>query len=156
MEGLYFHCSLSMCVYACMSVCLSVCQSTKFRPNRCNDLDAVFIKWLSTALLKLVTSVWRSRSQWCNIQFLFPQYSLLITLCWISALLCPIKVRIVMSLRYALAIEFDKNRKGDYVTVTMHDFFTNELINQPMKYSEKRITPPTSRAIVLRLGLHKS
>ena len=44
-----------------VSVCVSVCvyQWTKFQPNRCTDLDAVFAKWLLTALaqtlLKLVT-----------------------------------------------------------------------------------------------------
>ena len=41
---------------------------TKFKPNGCTDLDAVFAKWLLTALartlLKLVTLGQRSRSRW--------------------------------------------------------------------------------------------
>ena len=30
-EGLYFHCNLSVCVSLCVSVCVSVCQLTKFQ-----------------------------------------------------------------------------------------------------------------------------
>ena len=61
-EGLYFHCSLSVCVCVCVFVCLSVCPAllvNKFQRNGCTDLDAVFAKWLLTALaqtlLNLVT-----------------------------------------------------------------------------------------------------
>ena len=60
---------VSVCV--CVSVCLSVCPDflwTKFQPNGCTDLDAVFTKWLLTtlarSLLKLVTLGRRSRSRW--------------------------------------------------------------------------------------------
>ena len=66
---------VSVCV--CLSVCLSVrlCLWTKFQPNRWTDLDAIFAKWLLIAqaqtLLKLVTLSQRSRSQWCNIHFIF-------------------------------------------------------------------------------------
>ena len=69
-EGLYFHFSLS----ACVSVCPDFLW-TKFKPNEWTDLDAVFAKWLLTALartlLKLVTLVQRSRSQWRNTHFFY-------------------------------------------------------------------------------------
>ena len=64
--------------YIFTAVCLSVCVSdvfllTKFQPNGWTDLDAVFAKWLLTALaqslLKLVTMGQRSRSQWRNIHY---------------------------------------------------------------------------------------
>ena len=64
----------------CLCVCLSVCVSTVFlwtifQPNGCTDLDAVFAKWLLTALartlLKLVTLGQRSRSRWRNSHFSF-------------------------------------------------------------------------------------
>ena len=68
-EGLYFHCSLSVCL--CVCVCVCVCPDflwTKFQPNGCTDLDAIFAKWLLNALaqtlLKLVTLGQRSRSRW--------------------------------------------------------------------------------------------
>ena len=65
-ERLYFHCSLS--------VCLSVCQWTKYKPNVCTVLDAVFAKWLLIALarflLNLVTLGQRSKSQWRNTHIL--------------------------------------------------------------------------------------
>ena len=76
-EGLYFHCSLSVCVCVsvCLSVCLSVCPAeflwTKFQPNAWTDLDAIFAKWLlrtlARSLLKLVTLGQRSRSLWQKI-----------------------------------------------------------------------------------------
>ena len=60
MEGLYFHCSLSVCPAEFLW--------TKFQPNRRTDLDAVFAKWLlstlAQTLLKLVTLGQRSRSLW--------------------------------------------------------------------------------------------
>ena len=58
-------------VCLCVCVCLSVCPIflwTKFQPNRCTDLDAVFAKWLlktlARTLLNLVTLGPRSRSRW--------------------------------------------------------------------------------------------
>ena len=70
-EGLYFHCSLSVCV--CVCLCVQFFLWTKFQPNGCTDLDAVFAKWLLTAmartLLNLVTLGQRSRSQWRNTLF---------------------------------------------------------------------------------------
>ena len=72
-EGLYFHFSLSVCVCVCLSVRHFLW--TKFQPNGCTDLDAVFAKWLLTALarnlLNLVTLSQRSRSHWRNTHFLF-------------------------------------------------------------------------------------
>ena len=74
-EGLYFHCSLSVCLCVCVCVCDRICLWTKFQPNRWTDLDAVFAKWLLTALaqtlLNLVTLGQRSRSQWRNTNFFF-------------------------------------------------------------------------------------
>ena len=70
-EGLYFHCSLSVCVCVCPAELLL----TKIKPNEWTDLDAVFAKWLLPALartlLNLVTLGQRSRSQWCNTHFFF-------------------------------------------------------------------------------------
>ena len=71
-----------VCLSACQSVCLCVCPVlclwTKFQPNGCTVLDAVFAKWLLTALtktlLKLVTLGKRSRSQWLKIHF-FSKFS---------------------------------------------------------------------------------
>ena len=39
-----------VCVCLCVFVCLSVCHWTKFQQNEWTDLDAVFAKWLLTAL----------------------------------------------------------------------------------------------------------
>ena len=55
----------SVCLCVCLSVCLSeVFLLTKFQPNEWTALDAVFAKWLLTALartlLKLVTLGQRS------------------------------------------------------------------------------------------------
>ena len=83
-EGLYFHCSLSVCRSVCLSVCLCVrlCLWTKFQPNKWTYLDAVFAKWLLTAmtrtLLKFVTLDQRSRSQWRNTHFFLVVYSVLV------------------------------------------------------------------------------
>ena len=63
----------------CLSVCVCLCVQfflwTKFQPNGCTNLDAVFAKWLLTALtrtlLNLVTFGRRSRSQWRNTRFFF-------------------------------------------------------------------------------------
>ena len=43
-KDLYFHYSLSVCVR--LSVCVCDCLWTKFQPNECTDLDAVFAVWL--------------------------------------------------------------------------------------------------------------
>ena len=58
-------------VCLCVCVCVCVCPEflwTKFQPNGCTDLDAVFAKQLLTTLsrtlLKLVTLGQRSRSRW--------------------------------------------------------------------------------------------
>ena len=74
-EGLYFHFSMSVCLCIRVSVCLCVRHFlwTKFQPNGCTDLDAVFTKWLIPALaqtlLNLVTLGQRSSSQWRNTHF---------------------------------------------------------------------------------------
>ena len=67
-----------VCVCVCLCVCESVCPDflwTKFQPNLWTDLDAIFAKWLLTALaqtlLKLVTFGQRSRSHWRDTHFFF-------------------------------------------------------------------------------------
>ena len=69
---------IEVCLCVCVCVCVSVCPEflwTKFQPNGCTDLDAVFAKWLLTAMartqLKLVTLGQRSRSQSRNTHFFF-------------------------------------------------------------------------------------
>ena len=70
-ERLYFHWTVCLCVCECGRLSLW----TKFQPNGWTDLDAVFAKWLLTALaqtlLKLVSLGQRSRSQLRNIHFTF-------------------------------------------------------------------------------------
>ena len=58
-------------IFSLQFVCVCVCPEflwTKFQPNGCTDLDAVFAKWLLTTLaqilLKLVTLGQMSRSRW--------------------------------------------------------------------------------------------
>ena len=62
-----------VCLYVCQSVCVRLCMWTKFQPNWCTNLDAVFVKWLLIALtgtlLKLVSFGHRSRSQWRKTNF---------------------------------------------------------------------------------------
>ena len=56
-EELHFKCSLSVCL--CVCLCVRLCLWTKFQPNGCTDLDAVFAKRLLSTLvrtlLKLMT-----------------------------------------------------------------------------------------------------
>ena len=68
-EGLYYHCSLSVCLSVCL--CVWLCLWTKFQPNGYTDMDAVFAKWLLSTLARIL-SQWmtlgqRSRSQWLKI-----------------------------------------------------------------------------------------
>ena len=104
--SLQFFC-VSVCLGVCVCVCVCLCVRhflwTKLQPNGCTDLDAVFVKWLLLALaqtlLNLVTLSQWSRSQWRNTHF-FLHNSLLTSLPCISALLCLIKMKFGMSLRY--------------------------------------------------------
>ena len=125
-EGLYFHFSLSVCVSVCL--CVRYFLWTKFQPNECTDLDAVFAKWLLLALartlLNLVTLGQRSRSQWRNTHFFFIITSLPCT----SALLCLIRMKFGMSLRYTLdrfVFEFNKVQMGNDVVMTSFKFSPN-------------------------------
>ena len=59
-EGLYFHCSLSLCV--CVSLC--VCLWMKLQANRCTNSNAVFANRLLSALAR---TFWNQRS-WVNGQ----------------------------------------------------------------------------------------
>ena len=61
---------MCVCVCVCVCVCPFVCQWTKFQSNGCTDLDAVFAKWLLTALAWTILGQ-RSMSQWRNIHFFF-------------------------------------------------------------------------------------
>ena len=61
----------------------------------------------------------------------FLHNSLLSFLLWISAVLCPIKMKFSLSLRYALSrfvFEFDKIRMGDNVIVTSFKFSANNCL----------------------------
>ena len=119
----------AVCLCVCLCVCVCVCVRhflwTKFQPNECTELDAVFARWLLPALaqtlLNLVTLGQRSRSQWRNTHFFLPN-SLLTSLLCISALLCSIKIKFGMSLRYTIGrfvIQFHEIRMGEDVIVTV-------------------------------------
>ena len=72
MDGLYFHCSLSVCLSVCVCVWLFLWT------NGWTDLDAVFterlLSTLTRTLLKLVTLDQMSRSQWPKIIFFIIVY----------------------------------------------------------------------------------
>ena len=95
-------------VCVCVSVCLCVRHFlwTKFQPNGCIDLDAVFAKWLLTALAQIllnsVTLGQRSRLQWRNIRF-SSQFSVNFPTFYLSSLMSD-QNEIWKSLRYALCI----------------------------------------------------
>ena len=123
----------AVCLCVCLCVCVSVQKFlwTKFQPNRCTDLDAVFAKrllsTLTETLLKLVNLGQRSRSQWRNSHF-FLHNSLLTFLPCISALLCLIKMKFGMSLRYTFGrfvYKFHKIQMGDDVIMTSFKFSPN-------------------------------
>ena len=114
--GLYFSRSLSMCLSG------SACEQNSSRTDE-PIWTWLFAKLLLTTLawtlLKLVTLCQKSRSQWRNTHFL--HNSLLTSLFCISALLCLIKMKFGMSLRYTLGwlvFEFHKNQMDDDVIVT--------------------------------------
>ena len=111
-----------------LSVCVCVCLTLLVNKIPAERMDAAFAKRLLTALartlLKLVTLGQRSRSQGLNIHF-FLHDSLLISLSYISALLCLIKLKFCMTLRYTLCrfvFEFHKNQMDDDVMVTSFKF----------------------------------
>ena len=117
------HCSLSVCVSLCVCVCLCVCVSTvflwtKFQPNGCTDLEAVFAKWLLTVLvrilLKLVTLGQRSRSQWHKTHFF--SYNSLLTLS--SLMFDQNEIQYIRYTLGRLVLKFHKNWMDDDVIVT--------------------------------------
>ena len=123
MEGLYFHLSLSVCLCVCLSVRFWLW--TKFQPNGWTDLNAVFAKWLLTALaptlLKLVTLGQRSRSQWRNIHFSF--IILFTSLLWIAAMLCPIKMKFSLFMMHswiAQSLVIIQNMKAKSRVTSLH------------------------------------
>ena len=121
-EGLYFHCSLSVCLCVCVCVCLSVCPEilvNKIPAEQMHRFGRGFAKSLLLALtrtlLNIVTLGQRSRSQW------------LISLMYISVFLYLIKLKFGMPLTYALCkfvCEFHWNQKSDDVIVTSFKFYT--------------------------------
>ena len=101
-EGLYFHCSLSvyMCVYVsvCLSVSVCVCQWKKIQPSgSTNGFGRGLLILLAQILLKLMTVGQMWRSQWLKVYF-----SLLkcVFVLWISTILYPITMKIGVSLSY--------------------------------------------------------
>ena len=136
--------------FDCVSVCLSAGLGlwTKFQPNAWTDLEAVFAKWLPHSL-ELNWNLWpwvkgHQRSQRSN-------NSLLISLLCMSALLCPINIKFILSLWYALGIfmfEFDKIWMGDDVIVTSFKFSVN---NCPYSNSIE----PTNFILGINVQLHK-
>ena len=144
MEGLFFHCILSVCVCVCVRLCLWL----KLRPNGCTDLDAVFAKQLlstlAQTLIKFVTLGQRPRSQWIKIHFLT-------SLSYISALVHLIKLKFGLPLWYALCrfvVEFYKNQMGDDVIVTSFQF-------SPYKCPYFKSTEPTNFIFGTNIQQHK-
>ena len=116
-EGLYFHSSLSVCLSVCL--CVRLCLRTKFQPNGCTDLEAVFVKRLlrilAQTLLKLVILGQRLRFTVAKDSF-FLHNSLSTSLLCISALLWAIKLKFGMLLRHThgrFVFKSYKNRHCD-------------------------------------------
>ena len=102
--------------------------------TKCRKNKKLKKKWLLTALaqtlLKLVTLGQRSRSQWRNTYPFFLHNSLLTSILCISALLCTLKLKFGMSLRYTLdrfVVKFHKNRIVD-------DFIVTSFKSSPNNY----------------------
>ena len=126
MEGLYFHCSSSVCLSMCLSMSLSVCLSmcstllvNNIPAERCIDLGAVFAKRL-LMLAHWFGPYW-NWWPWVKGQghsgsiSIFLHNFLLISLLYISAFVCLIKLKFCMSIWHALCrfvIEYHKNQKG--------------------------------------------
>ena len=128
-EGIYFHCSL----YVCVSVCLCVCECVWMLVNKIPVVRMHQFS-LNGCLLYWLEPYWywwpwiKSRSQWSNLYF-FLYNSLSTSSLSFSALLCSIKMKFGMPLRYALSrldIYFHKNRTGDDVTMTSFIFSVSE------------------------------
>ena len=118
-EGLYFHCSLFVCVPVYLFVCVSVrlCLWTKFQSNECTDLNVVFAKQVLSTL-KLLILGQRSKSQWLTTHF-FLHNSLLASLLYISPLLSLIKLKFGMPLWYALADLYLNFTKTKWVMMSL-------------------------------------
>ena len=119
-DGLYFHCSLSVCL---------LMNKIPAEPNA-----PIWMRFLLNGCLQHwlnpieIGDIW-SRSHYTVTKYLFFLYNTLLTsLLWISALLCLIKMKFGMPLWYALGrfrFEFHKNQKGDYFIVTSSKFSSN-------------------------------
>ena len=105
---------IAVCLCVCLPVCLSVCVwlflCTKFQPNRCTDLDAVFAKRLPSTLAQTLSKLGqRSKVKVTVGQYpFFIHKSLLISLLCISTFLCLITMKFGTSLRYTLCLNFIK------------------------------------------------
>ena len=132
-EGLYFHCSLSMCELVCLSVRISVrlpgsaCEQNSSRTDALIWTQFSLYKWMLTTLARTLLKF----QTWVKVQGLsdsicmfFSSY-LLSSLPHISDLLCLIKLKFSMPLRYVLCrsvVEFDKNQMCDDVMLTSFKF----------------------------------
>ena len=114
-----------VCVCVCVCVCLSVRLWTKCRSNRYSDFDAV--------LLQSLEPYWnwwpwvKGQGHSDVIPIVLHNFLLTSLLC-ISTILCLIKLKFGMLLRYTLGrfvFKFHKNRMGDDVIVTSFDFYPN-------------------------------
>ena len=131
MEGLYFHCSLSVCLFVCMSVCLSgsACEQNSSRTDELIwtqfSLNGCLLHWLKPIEIGDLGSKVKVT---VTLYPFFLHISLLTSLLCISALLCSIKMKFSMWLSYTLGpfvFQFHKNRMGDDVIMTSIKFSPN-------------------------------
>ena len=123
-------------VYVCVSVCLCVCVSCSACEQNSNRTDAPIWIWFSPngCLLHWLKAIeigdLGSKVKITLTQYPFFLYnSLLTSILYISALLCLIKMKVDIPLRYALwgfVFEFPKNQMCDDVMVTSFKFSTYE------------------------------
>ena len=118
-ETLYFHCSLSVCLSVCVCPALLV-----------NKIPVERMHWFRPGFC--YTVAYHTGSEpieiddlWSKVKVtqypVFLHNSLLISLMYISALLCLIKLKFGMPIRYRLrrfVFEFHKNQMNDDVMVT--------------------------------------
>ena len=117
--------------FVCVSECLSGSACEQNSAKRMNWFGRGF-RWvlltaLAQSLIRLVNLGQRSRSQWRNTNF-FLYNSVLTSLFCISALLCSIKIKFGMWLRYTLCrfvFKFHEIRMGDDVIMTSFKFSPN-------------------------------
>ena len=124
MEGLYFHNSLSVCVWVCLSI--SEQNSSRTDAPICTQflLNSCLPHWLRPYWNWWPLVEGQGRSDATSISFL--HNSLLNSMVWISVLLCLMKMKFNVSLRYALGkfvFEFQKYQMGYNVIMTSFKFY---------------------------------